>query len=198
MTGIALGNGNVHYQVKPVILRVSFLHEVSFAPKSTSWLVQHQPVISWRTGDVLQWDQMLFPCLFPSTRSLPRQLAVIPVNHISTESPITQQSVDILASFADVFSPKWASKLPTHCPWHCAIDLLSQSPHSPSQNRRRWRSIYRSVYMLGLMNVVIADRCWWSILWWISLEQRSDCGAWWIRDNVIQIHTFSKCSFFPF
>ncbi len=91
------------------------------------WLVQHDPHLSWRTGEVLKWGEGCFPHCFPR---LPRPLATVPVqlpvHSTSIESPVEKQSVNIPSSyshFSDVFCPKKAAQLPPHRPWDCAIDL---------------------------------------------------------------------------
>lgn len=90
------------------------------------WLMKHQHVLSWTTGDVLQLGSSFFPGCFPRLpQPSPEQPLVIPVNTTSIESPVAQQSVDFPACYADVFCLKWASKLPPRWPWDCAIDLES-------------------------------------------------------------------------
>jgi len=92
------------------------------------WLEQHNPIISWKTGEVLKWGDTCFPDCF-SALPVPRSPSSnhLPVCTTSIESPIERRSVDIpscYAPFSDVFCPKRASKLPPHRPWDCAIDLL--------------------------------------------------------------------------
>ncbi|XP_052410113.1 von Willebrand factor A domain-containing protein 7-like [Carassius gibelio] len=90
------------------------------------------PVISWRSGEVLKWGNNCFQdCLskFPVPSSLlPEQLSVCAT---SIESPMEKWSVDIpscYAPFSNFFCPERASKLPPHRPWDCAIDLLAGAP----------------------------------------------------------------------
>ncbi len=139
ITGRPLSRRHVKYSAGPIHLQVGQLHEESIhllvLEGSTTeiilgrpWFVQHDPVISWSTGEVLKWGSQCFPDCFPhlprpSTRS-PRTLAI---NSTSIESPREKQSVDIptcYAPFSNVFCPKRASQLPPHRPWDCAIDLL--------------------------------------------------------------------------
>ncbi|KAK3562524.1 hypothetical protein QTP86_034752 [Hemibagrus guttatus] len=96
------------------------------------WLEQHNPILSWKTGEVLKWGDTCFTdCFseFPVPRSPnPKHL---PVRATSIESPLENRSVDIpacYAHFSNVFCPKRASKLPPHQPWDCAIDLLPGEP----------------------------------------------------------------------
>ncbi|KAK3562654.1 hypothetical protein QTP86_003394 [Hemibagrus guttatus] len=96
------------------------------------WLEQHDPILSWRTGEVLKWGDTCFPDCLPKL-PVPRSpnLTHLPIQATSIESPLENQSVKIpacYAPFSDVFCPKKASKLPPHRPWDCAIDLLLGEP----------------------------------------------------------------------
>ncbi|KAK3520690.1 hypothetical protein QTP70_030553, partial [Hemibagrus guttatus] len=96
------------------------------------WLEQHNPILSWRTGDVLKWGDTCFPDCFPKL-PVPHSpnLTHLPVQATSIESPLENQSVEIpacYAPFSDVFCPRKASKLPPHRPWDCTIDLLPGEP----------------------------------------------------------------------
>ncbi|KAL0150076.1 hypothetical protein M9458_054735, partial [Cirrhinus mrigala] len=93
------------------------------------WLVKHDPILSWGTGEILRWGKGCFPNCFPD---LPRPIQKpIPVCVTSVESPVANQSVkipSIHSEFSDVFCPKRASQLPPHRPWDCAIDLVPDAP----------------------------------------------------------------------
>ncbi|KAL0177702.1 hypothetical protein M9458_026596, partial [Cirrhinus mrigala] len=93
------------------------------------WLVKHDPILSWGTGEILRWGKGCFPNCFPD---LPRPIQKpIPVCVTSVESPVANQSVkipSIYSEFSDVFCPKRASQLPPHRPWDCAIDLVPDAP----------------------------------------------------------------------
>ncbi|KAK3559000.1 hypothetical protein QTP86_000119 [Hemibagrus guttatus] len=65
------------------------------------WLEQHDPIISWRTGEILRWGHKCFEGCFPE-RPNPRP-----------SRPHALQK---------------ASKLPPHRPWDCAIDLIPGEP----------------------------------------------------------------------
>ncbi len=138
VTGKALNPGYVKHRIKPITLRVGCLHEEPFTPlvleNSTSaiilgrpWLIQHNPEVSWKNGDILRWGSTCFSTCFPKLpRPVPPSPKVIPIAMTSIESPKEKQSTAIpscYASFADVFSPEKASHLPPHRPWDCAIDL---------------------------------------------------------------------------
>ncbi len=131
VTGKTLSRRHVKYSAGPIHLQVGQLHKESIhllvLEWSTAeiilgrpWFMQHDPVISWSTGEVLKWGNQCFPDCFPhlprpSTR-YPRTLAI---NSTSIESPREKQSVEIpacYAPFSDVFCPKRASQLPPHWP----------------------------------------------------------------------------------
>ncbi|KAK3552166.1 hypothetical protein QTP86_004159 [Hemibagrus guttatus] len=133
----------VHYSAGPVLLQVGLLHvkETTFLvlEESTAniilgrpWLEQHNPILSWSTGEVLKWGDTCFPGCFPHLPA-PHSSTPIPllVQATSIESPLVNQPLRIptcYAPFSDVFCPKRASKLPPHRPWDCAIDLLPGEP----------------------------------------------------------------------
>ncbi|KAK3508516.1 hypothetical protein QTP70_031804, partial [Hemibagrus guttatus] len=96
------------------------------------WLEQHDPILSWKTGEVLRWGEQCFEGCFPE-RPSPRfsRVQKIQMHATSVESPFKSRSVDIPACyshFRDVFCPRKASKLPPHRPWDCAIDLVPGEP----------------------------------------------------------------------
>ncbi|KAK3551808.1 hypothetical protein QTP70_027229, partial [Hemibagrus guttatus] len=113
ITGKPVSRRRVHHSAGPVLLQVGLLHveKTTFLvlEESTAdiilgrpWLEQHNPILSWRTGEAT-----------------------------SIESPLVNQPLRIptcYAPFSDVFCPKRASKLPPHRPWDCAIDLLPGEP----------------------------------------------------------------------
>ncbi|KAK3556652.1 hypothetical protein QTP70_011930 [Hemibagrus guttatus] len=96
------------------------------------WLEQHDPILSWRTGEVLRWGEHCFEGCFPE-RPSPRFSRVheVQLHATSVESPLENRSVDIPACYSrfwDVFCPRKASKLPPHRPWDCAIDHVPGEP----------------------------------------------------------------------
>ncbi|KAK3515691.1 hypothetical protein QTP70_028534 [Hemibagrus guttatus] len=96
------------------------------------WLEQHNPILSWRTGEVLRWGEHCFEgCLLerPSPRLSP--VHEVQLHATSVESPLENRSVEIPACYSrfwDVFCPRKASKLPPHRPWDCAVDLVPGEP----------------------------------------------------------------------
>ncbi|KAK3569703.1 hypothetical protein QTP86_003321, partial [Hemibagrus guttatus] len=143
ITGKPISRRRIHHSAGPVLLQVGLLHveETTFLvlEESTAdiilghpWLEQHNPILSWSTGEVLKWGDTCFPGCFPHLPA-PRSPTPIslPVQATSIESPLVNQPLRIptcYAPFSDVFCPKRASKLPPHRPWDCAIDLLPGEP----------------------------------------------------------------------
>ncbi len=143
VTGKPLTRRHVRYSVGPLQLQIGQLHieSLHFLVLEGStvdiilgrpWLVQHNPILSWKTGEVLKWGDDCFSHCFPH---LPRPSPATPVSlsihSTSIESPVEKQSVEIpscYAPFSDVFCPQRAAQLPPHRPWDCAIDLISGEP----------------------------------------------------------------------
>ncbi|KAK3548024.1 hypothetical protein QTP70_002689 [Hemibagrus guttatus] len=96
------------------------------------WLEQHDPILSWRTGEILRWGHKCFEGCFPERPSpRPSRPHTLQVHATSMESPLEARSVNIPACYShfwDVFCPKKASKLPPHRPWDCAINLIPGEP----------------------------------------------------------------------
>ncbi|XP_056329085.1 uncharacterized protein LOC130241386 [Danio aesculapii] len=93
------------------------------------WLVKHDPILSWGTGEIKRWGEECRSSCFPD---LPLQVQrPLTVYVTSVESPVEKRSIQIpkiYSSYEDVFCPKRASQLPPHRPWDCAIDLLPDAP----------------------------------------------------------------------
>ncbi len=76
VTGQPLGREHLWHQVGPINLRVGLLHEEDLhllvLEDSTAdvilgrpWLVQQNPILSWKSGEVLKWGHSCFPDFFP-------------------------------------------------------------------------------------------------------------------------------------
>ncbi|KAK3526593.1 hypothetical protein QTP70_030729 [Hemibagrus guttatus] len=131
------------YSVGPLHLQIGILHTEEIhllvledltadVILGRPWLEQHNPIISWRTGEILKWGNQCFNDCFPEF-PVPRlpSSKKIQVYATSVESPLEKRSTDIPACyshFSDVFCPKETSKLPPHWPWDCAIDLIHGEP----------------------------------------------------------------------
>ncbi|KAK3507044.1 hypothetical protein QTP70_001909, partial [Hemibagrus guttatus] len=143
ITGKPVSHRRVHHSASPVLLQVVLLHveETTFLVLEESmadiilgrpWLAQHNPILSWSTGEVLKWGDTCFPGCFPHLPAPHSPTPIfLPVQATSIESPLVNQPLRIptcYTPFSDVFCPKRASKLPPHRPWDCAIDLLPGEP----------------------------------------------------------------------
>ncbi|KAK3508085.1 hypothetical protein QTP70_013157 [Hemibagrus guttatus] len=140
ITGRPVSRRQVSRSAGPVLLQVGVLHveEITLLVLEESmadvilghpWLEQHNPILSWRTGEVLKWGDTCFPDCFPDLHS--PILTPLHVQATSIESPFVNRPLEsptCYAPFSDVFCPKRASKLPPHRPWDCAIDLLPGEP----------------------------------------------------------------------
>ncbi|KAK3535368.1 hypothetical protein QTP70_010217 [Hemibagrus guttatus] len=155
ITGKPASRRQVSRSAGPLLLQVGVLHveEITLLvlEESTAdvilghpWLEQHNPILSWKTGEVLKWGDTCFPGCFPD---LPVPQSPIPtplhVQATSIESPFVNRPLEIptcYAPFSDVFCPKRASKLPPHRPWEGSIPC-------PSRRRRPWRSTSRRPWL---------------------------------------------------
>ncbi|ROL53801.1 Transposon Tf2-6 polyprotein [Anabarilius grahami] len=145
ITGKPLSRKHVRRMVGPLQLQVGLLHtegiHLLVLEDSTTWnadvvlgrpwLEQHNPTISWKSGEILKWGEACFSnCI--SELPIPRVPSTkLPVCVTSIESPVEKRSIDIpecYAPFSDVFCPQRASQLPPHRPWDCAINLLPGEP----------------------------------------------------------------------
>ncbi len=73
------------------------------------WLVQHNPILSWKIVEVLKWGDDCFSQCFPHLpRPSPAIPVSLPIHSTSIESPVEKQLVDIpscYAPFRDVSAP---------------------------------------------------------------------------------------------
>ncbi|KAK3543168.1 hypothetical protein QTP70_012273 [Hemibagrus guttatus] len=133
----------VHHLAGPLSLQVGALHceelHLLVLENATTdiilgrpWLELHDPVLSWKTGEILKWGEHCFGACFPNLPApSPPQVHHLPAQATSVESPPEACPPDIPACyshFRDVFCPRKASKLPPHRPWDCAIDLIPGEP----------------------------------------------------------------------
>ncbi|KAK3556180.1 hypothetical protein QTP70_005583 [Hemibagrus guttatus] len=106
----------VHHLAGPLSLQVGALHceelHLLVLENATTdiilgrpWLELHDPVLSWKTGEILKWGEHCFGACFPNLPApSPPQVHHLPAQATS------------------------ASKLPPHRPWDCAIDLIPGEP----------------------------------------------------------------------
>lgn len=142
IVGKPLARKRVQYHTNNLVLRVGCLHveNVTFYILEDStvdlilgrpWLIQHAPVISWSTGEILQWGKKCHSNCFPKLPRPSTQSPVLSLNATTIESPEQSRPVVVppeYSSFSDVFCPRRASHLPPHRPWDCAIDLEPGQP----------------------------------------------------------------------
>ncbi|CAM4735482.1 unnamed protein product [Leuciscus chuanchicus] len=126
---VPIGDG-ITLQTQPLQLRIGIFHQeaISFyvidSPRQEiilgfPWLSAHDPVISWRHGELTHWSEF---CQNHCMHS-----AIQPCFTTSIESPDTKQTTKIPTCYNDlveVFSKTKATQLPPHRQWDCAIDLL--------------------------------------------------------------------------
>ncbi len=89
------------------------------------WMAKHQPIIRWSSGGIDQWSSYCFQHCLQSLPVPPQRTAIL--GSTTFESPEIIARVNLpeeYRAFQDVFSKVAATKLPSHRPWDCAIDLL--------------------------------------------------------------------------
>ncbi|ROL53791.1 Retrotransposon-derived protein PEG10 [Anabarilius grahami] len=106
ITGKPLSRKHVRRVVGPIQLQVGLLHREQIhllvLEDSTAdvvlgrpWLEQHNPSISWRTGEILKWGETCFSHCFselPIPRASSKELSVCAT---SIESPVEKRSMEI-------------------------------------------------------------------------------------------------------
>ncbi len=130
LDGHPLGEGRVSHITEEVKLLIGTLHSEFikfYIIHSTNhriilglpWLRTHNPHISWREGQILQWGTTCQECC----------LSKIPKASATTSSSVQNATNTDLPSeysdLADAFSKKKASQLPTQRSVDCAIELMS-------------------------------------------------------------------------
>ncbi|KAK3559100.1 hypothetical protein QTP86_004111 [Hemibagrus guttatus] len=98
-----------------------------YLTRQTELLVfQHDPQISWHTGELVRWSATsLKECLL--------ELVSRPCMASVEEDSASRHVPHIYEDFREVFSEERAACLPLHRAWDCAIDLLPNT--SPSRGR---------------------------------------------------------------
>jgi len=130
LDGRPIGEGKVAHITAEVVLQVAVLHHepirfyVIHSPNNPvilglPWLRTHNPHISWKEGQIIQWD--------PSCHELClKQVTPLPVQAVSVHKANSDES-HIPVKYADLaiaFSKSKATELPPHRSSDCAIDLL--------------------------------------------------------------------------
>lgn len=134
LDGKPIGGGRVSHITSELGLQTGALHKeqihfyVIHSPNNPvilglPWLRTHNPVISWKEGQIVQWDPACHQrCLSPV---LPIAIHAITVNEV----PVDHETA-IPAEYNDLalaFSKSKSTELPPHRSSDCAIDLLPGS-----------------------------------------------------------------------
>ncbi|ROL48577.1 Retrotransposon-derived protein PEG10 [Anabarilius grahami] len=122
ITGKPVSNRRASHITEPVHLQVGVLHheyiQLLVLEGSTAdvmlgrpWLQQHNPILSWNTGEVLKWGETCFPKCF-SDLPIPKspRSNVLPVCATSVESPLEKRSVDIPVHHGECLWHDWCLK----------------------------------------------------------------------------------------
>ncbi|XP_062418964.1 uncharacterized protein LOC134131237 [Pungitius pungitius] len=131
LDGQPLGTGMIMHQTANITLRVGALHEedirffIVSSPREPlilghPWLVLHDPVISWRQGELLTWSpECMSRCLNVTCRATSVEAAT---------ATKTQAVPPCYETLQEVFSKQKAAELAPHRPCDCAIELLPEGP----------------------------------------------------------------------
>ncbi|KAK3537692.1 hypothetical protein QTP70_017902 [Hemibagrus guttatus] len=135
-----IGGGYLTHQTELLEFQVGLFHRewlpfyVTSSPANPvilgfPWLRQHDPQISWHTGELVHWSATcLSKCLhepvsWPCLASVVEDSAPLASGHVPC----------VYGDFLEVFSKERAARLPSHRAWDCAIDLLPNT--SPPRGR---------------------------------------------------------------
>uniref|UniRef100_A0A8C1MA50 Gypsy retrotransposon integrase-like protein 1 n=2 Tax=Cyprinus carpio TaxID=7962 RepID=A0A8C1MA50_CYPCA len=137
--GRPLGTGIITHLTQSLSMTTGLLHQevIQFYVLPTSntpiilglpWLRLHDPLVSWREGQILKWSTKCQTKCLSTISPLPVHSLVI--NEESSEVPnLPAEYHDLKAAF----SKTQANTLPSHRPHDCAIDLLPG--HNPPKGR---------------------------------------------------------------
>ncbi len=150
ITGKPLTRRHVKHSVGPLQLQIGQLHQeelhLQILEGSTvdiilgrPWLVQHDPHLSWKTGEILKWGNSCFPYCFPR---LPRPLTSVPVqlpiHSTSFESPIEKQSVNVPCQ---LFPLQWRFLPQESCPASTASAMRLCDRSIPGWASTSWKDL---------------------------------------------------------
>lgn len=130
LDGRPLGEGRIHRLTEEVILHVGSLHSESIrfyvihGPKhliilGLPWLRTHNPQISWRENQIVQWDPSGHRTCLTKINRTPHHTLQISTSEFSGLSLPAEYS-----DLADAFSKHKAAQLPEHLSSDCTIELL--------------------------------------------------------------------------
>ncbi|KAL0161744.1 hypothetical protein M9458_045469, partial [Cirrhinus mrigala] len=139
LDGRPLGEGRVHSLTEEMRMEIRALHRelIQFyaihTPHHTvilglPWLRKHDPHISWREGELLQWSSNCQKDCLPAVQPTLTPMPSLPESTFNAGNLPTEYHDLKMA-----FSKDKASQLPPHCAVDCAIELLPG--HSPPKGR---------------------------------------------------------------
>ncbi len=130
LDGRPLGEGRILRITEEVKLQIGTLHSefirlyVIQSPSHSiilglPWLRTHNPHISWREGQILQWDDR---CRDRCLSKIPQASSHAPVPPVQSTANVNLPTE--YSDLAEAFSKKKASQLPNHRSVDCAIEIL--------------------------------------------------------------------------
>lgn len=130
--GRPLGTRHVSSLTQELVMQTGLLHSETIQfyilPISNAsiilglpWLQSHGPHISWKEGQITQWNNASYPkCL---SHIAPLSVRSINVSELPPNVDLPEEYRDLSVAFSKVR----ASKLPPHRLYDCAIDLIPGS-----------------------------------------------------------------------
>lgn len=131
LDGHPIGEGRITHITNHLQMQTGLLHQETLQFISSPvhplilglpWLRRHDPSISWRSGEIIQWcASCQQDCIQPKS--------FIPLHAVSVTTPRPEVPglPEEYADLYEAFSKAKASQLPPHRSWDCAIDLLPDS-----------------------------------------------------------------------
>jgi len=130
--GRPLGSGHISSLTQELLMQTGLFHteKIQFYILPTSntpvilglpWLHRHDPHVSWKEGQITQWNDACYPKCLSHISSLP--VRSIKVNKSPPNINLPEENRDLSVAFSKVH----ASKLLPHRAYDCAIDLIPGS-----------------------------------------------------------------------
>ncbi|KAK3516357.1 hypothetical protein QTP70_009413 [Hemibagrus guttatus] len=140
ITNQPIREGFLYHHTPPLDLQIGLFHQekmtfyVIASPANPivlglPWLQLHDPLISWREGELVCWSHhCLYSCFL---HAKPRPCLTMTVGKAEPNSSATLP--EEYKDLGEVFSKENATCLPLHRPWDCAIEFLPNA--MPPKNR---------------------------------------------------------------
>ncbi|KAK3541862.1 hypothetical protein QTP86_008193 [Hemibagrus guttatus] len=140
ITNQPIREGFLYHHTPPLDLQIGLFHQekmtfyVIASPANPivlglPWLQLHDPLISWREGELICWSHhCLYSCFL---HAKPRPCLTMTVGKAEPNSSATLP--EEYKDLGEVFSKENATCLPLHRPWDCAIEFLPNA--MPPKNR---------------------------------------------------------------